>query len=277
MLGSRASSDEGRVMRPNLDHVASHAPYDALASVYDRWTKDNDFDSWSGDLDRRLLAAGLSRGASVLELCVGTGLVAEKLAGLGWRVSGIDRSRAMLDRAEVRLGPDTMLVHGDLAQPVESLPAAAFDAAICTFDSLNYFVAEGALAQLFATVAASLRKGGVFIFDINSRVRLETIFGNSHYGDDLGDFGYVWRNRTTTETHQTEFLITLWEQRPDGAFDRRTERHVQRWFAHDELERHASCAGLDVVSITDDYQDAPARVDSLREVWTLSKPARDDA
>jgi SAM-dependent methyltransferase len=251
---------------------ATDAPYGALAAVYDRWTADNDFDHWAADLDRRLRAAGLREGAAVVELCCGTGLVAERLAARGWRMTGVDRSAPMLDVARRRLGDRVDLVHADLAAPgaAAALGSGAFDAAICTFDSVNYFD-DGGVAALLAVVGEALRPGAPFVFDVNSAAKLGGVFADSHYGDDLGEFAYVWRNRTSEADRRTEFLITLFLRRPDGAYDRRTERHVQRWFSHGEVRAFARAHGFDVTSVTDDYSERPVHQGSLREVWSLRK------
>jgi SAM-dependent methyltransferase len=155
--------------------------------------------------------------------------------------------------------------------PIEwPLDGRRFDAAVCAFDSINYFVVDGELQRLFQLVATALRPSGVFVFDVNSRHKLEDVFGSSHYGDDYGDFAYVWRNRTSGDEHRTTFLITLFVQ--DGTrFVRHEERHVQRWYSQDAIRLAAEGADLEVVSITDDYGLGACADTSLRESWVLRK------
>jgi hypothetical protein len=94
--------------------------------------------------------------------------------------------------------------------------------------------------------------------------------GNSHYGDDLGDYAYVWRNRLDNAAHRIEFLITLFSER-GGVFLRETEHHVQRWFERPELEADAAAAGFVVEAVTDDYTDSPATGQTRRETWVLRR------
>jgi len=245
------------------------APYDALAGVYDRWTADAAYDDWASFVDNLVPASGSGR--TILDLCCGTGRLSTALADRGFRVVGVDRSDAMLERARASLPDGTVLVRADLPDGLPAIDpyfAEPVDAAVCSFDSVNYFVGAGDLARLFGQVARRLRPAGVFVFDLNTRHKLETVFGSSHYGDDQGDFAYVWRNRQHPAERITEFLITLFTR--DGAgWVRSEEHHRQRWFAHEEVRAAAGSAGLSVDSVTADYGSAPATDTTLRETWVL--------
>ena len=72
---------------------------------------------------------------SVLDLCCGTGLLAGELVARGYSVVGVDASEAMLALARKRLGPEVVLSRMTLP---ELAVDGCFDAAVCTFDGLNY-------------------------------------------------------------------------------------------------------------------------------------------
>ncbi|WP_329172847.1 class I SAM-dependent DNA methyltransferase [Streptomyces sp. NBC_01477] len=243
-------------------------PYEALSAVYDAWTANNDYDAWADFIDARLRRHAPGA-ADLLDVCCGTGLLTARLQKRGYRVAGVDSSEGMLDKARGNVADGTRLVRADL--PAAALPGG-FDAAVCTFDSVNYMAGEDGLVQLLESVAAALSPTGVFLFDVNTRGKLENIFGDSHYGDDCGDFAYVWRNRHHPEQQSVDFLITLF-LREGGAFTRYEEHHRQRWFSHEEIRAAADRAGFRVLEVLDDYTPAPATQDSFRETWVLAKPA----
>lgn len=247
-------------------------PYDALARVYDDWTADNDYGRWARHI---VDVASLTEGSSVLDLCCGTGRLTRLLHDAGMVVTGVDVSRPMLDRAARALPEETVLLERDLARPDLDLGVenGAFDACVCSFDSLNYFTDERALQAVFDHAAAALRPGGVLVFDVNTRRKLAEVLGDSHYGDDLDDFAYVWRNRYAPESRSCRFLISLFVRDGD-AFVRAEETHVQRWFERSELVGAAERAGLAVLGVTDDYTDRPADSQSLRETWVVQKESR---
>lgn len=246
----------------------SVVPYASLAGVYDRWTSENDYQGWV-----EYLRGWFTRDAqpvhSVLDVCCGTGRLTQHLQTCGYQVVGIDRSEHMLAIARERIGAGAVLLAADLPDGPDL--DTRFDAAVCTFDSLNYFVAKGAVDGLFRFVARSLRRGGLFVFDVNTRRKLEEVFGSSHHGDDLGDFAYVWRNRYDEGTRCTKFLITLFQQDTSGRYVRSEETHTQCWFSHESLRQAAESAGFEVMATTDDYSDRLATADSLREVWVLRR------
>ena len=240
------------------------APYDALSAVYDRWTEQNDYARWAAHLADRFRSHG--RVNRVLDVCCGTGSITALLQQRGLEVVGVDGSPGMLERARARTAAGTELLQVRLPEPVPAL-AASFDAAVCCFDSVNYFPPDQ-LPDLFAGVARLLRPGGLFVFDVNTRHKLEHVFGDSHYGDDLDDFAYVWRNRYHPRERRCDFSISLFTQTPAG-FTRQTERHSQWWFPADEIRSAARAAGFEQATVTDDYQDRAPGPDTLRETWAL--------
>jgi SAM-dependent methyltransferase len=245
-------------------------PYDALAVVYDRWTEGNDYNRWAGFVVDRFKNAGRPV-HHVLDLCCGTGAITRRLRDAGWQVTGVDASAAMIEQARASGLDDVEFVHGAL--PDVELPSG-MDGAVCTFDSLNYLAGDGEFAATLAAVGAALRESGVFVFDLNSRRKLVELLGNSHYGDDQGDFAYIWRNRLDEANRCVEFLITLFLRNGDRdatAFGRFEERHRQRWFPHDEIIAAATEAGFVVVDVVDDYGDVAAGEQAFRETWVLRK------
>lgn len=118
------------------------------------------------DLMNRLMTVGLDRrwrretvrgvvrpGDRVLDACCGTGDLAIEAARAGGRVTGLDFSPAMLERAR-RKAPELDWIEGDvLALPFED---ASFDAATVGFGIRNVADLDGALAE----VARVVRPGG---------------------------------------------------------------------------------------------------------------------
>ena len=53
------------------------------------------------------------------------------------------------------------------------------DLVLCLCDSLNYVIDLKNIKQAFKNTYASLKKGGTFIFDIDSMYKMETILNHS--------------------------------------------------------------------------------------------------
>lgn len=118
---------------------------------------------------RDLLVAHAPSAHSILEIGCGTGAHAAELAGLGYRVTGVDLSEGMLGAADDRrsslpadLSVSLSFEHGD-ARSVRL--ERQFDAVISLFHVMSYQVTNADLAAAFATAREHLVPGGVFVFD----------------------------------------------------------------------------------------------------------------
>ena len=151
MSSPTRSSRPQRPRRSGSEPDLEREAYSRLAGVYDEIVVDPCHGRWASYLDE--LWAGDVH--DVLDICCGTGLLAAELTRLGYRVIGVDASAAMLDRARTLLGPDVPLV---LATLPELGVEGTFDAAVCTFDGLNY-LAPGELRATFVALADRLRPG----------------------------------------------------------------------------------------------------------------------
>ena len=106
----------------------------------------------------------LEPGSSVLDVPCGEGRIARQLAGRGYRVTGVDRSPALLEFAErtaAAAGLDITWEQRDM----RDLPwDGTFDAVVCWWGSFGYFEEAGNASFLEAT-ARVLKPGGRLILD----------------------------------------------------------------------------------------------------------------
>lgn len=124
----------------------------------------------------RFLARHLpvARFPRVLDLCCGTGRHAAGLAGLGYRVTGLDRSGFALERARRSCGSAVQFVEGDMRE-LDRVPGT-FDAVISMWQSFGYFDRASNLAVLDG-MRRRLREGGRVVLDIYDRLFFERNHG----------------------------------------------------------------------------------------------------
>lgn len=142
--------------------------FGAYARYYNLLYRDKPY-ALEADYVAAKLRVGKADVRSILEFGCGTGHHAEFLARLGYEVKGIDLSDAMVASAEARkasMAPEIAarlsFVCGD-ARTVRV--DRTFDAVVALFHVINYQSTNADLAAAFATAAAHLRVGGVFVFD----------------------------------------------------------------------------------------------------------------
>ncbi len=130
-------------------------------------------------------AAAVGTAGEILELGVGTGETARRVLGRNpaARLTGIDESPPMLERARAFLPPSADLRVGRLQ---DRLPAGPFDAVVSALAVHHLTPAEK--RDLFARVASVLRPGGLFVLaDVVVPERPEDVVTPIEEGYDLPD------------------------------------------------------------------------------------------
>lgn len=107
---------------------------------------------------------------TLLEIACGTGGLLGRLSE-SYDVTGLDRSRPMLTIARKRLPHIPLLRHDMTSFRI----VRQFDAIVCAFDSINHLHRFSNWQKTFRCVAAHLKAGGVFVFDVNTIGKLQRL------------------------------------------------------------------------------------------------------
>jgi ubiquinone/menaquinone biosynthesis C-methylase UbiE len=164
--------------------------------------------------------AGVAPGAEILDAPCGYGRHSIPLATAGYRITGLDRSEAMLAEARRRTGAEEWprWVQGDHRElPFDD---AAFDAVLNLFTSLGYRGEEGDRRTL-SEFARVLRPRGALVVETMHRDRLMAIF-QARTWDPLPDGGVVFEERqfdhVAGEIEAVHTLVTAAGQRRDFGY-----------------------------------------------------------
>ncbi len=227
--------------------------------MYDEIVVDACHEGWAVYLDE-LWSADDDGVRTVLDLCCGTGLMANALRMLGYRVTGVDSSPAMLARARRLLGPDAVLVRQTLP---DLTIGGTFDAAVCTFDGLNYLTPAQLRATLTA-VAGCLRRGGWLAFDLHTDGMLE--FARTHPVVDGEAAGKRFTIRNVVDVAERTCVTRIDITGPTD-HDTFSEQHRQYLFSEADVHDALAGAGFGQPSVTDEYTDGPVTQSTLRATW----------
>jgi len=108
-------------------------------------------------------------GGAVLDLCCGPGRFSVLLAKKGYRVTGVDLSPFLLEKARKRAaaaGAQVDWVQSDMRDFVRE---NAFDLALNIFTSFGYFQDKNDNLKVLGNVFRSLKPGGIFLLDVNGK------------------------------------------------------------------------------------------------------------
>jgi SAM-dependent methyltransferase len=204
---------------------------------YETWLTD-EVDERQTERVWRLL--GLAPGAEVLDVACGHGRIANRLAGRGAVVTGLDADPFFLARARAA-DSGAEYVEGDM----RSLPFAdaSFDAALLWFTAFGYFDDDGNRAVL-REIRRVLRPSGCAVLDLNNLPRMLATFQRESFvrrGADVlldghGEFDEATRTMETTRTYIR-----------DGAI--REIRFSIRYFLPEELREWLLAAGFGQVDL----------------------------
>jgi SAM-dependent methyltransferase len=138
-------------------------------NYFDGWIAEQYEALWLDDFDAEVVEpavsflADLAGDGSVLELGVGTGRLALPLSRRGTRVSGIERSPAMVEQLRSHAGSSEIDVTiGDFAT---TKVAGSFRLAYLAQNTIMNLTTQDEQVQCFGNVAAHLEPGGCFVVE----------------------------------------------------------------------------------------------------------------
>lgn len=143
-------------------------------SNYDKFYKH--YDAVMGDPKQKaaflksLIDKWNPKATKLMELACGTGAVLQYFAH-NFDVSGLDLSKGMLSIAKKRL-PKASFFMQDMTK--FAVPGR-FDVVLCVYDSINHLSRFSDWQRVFARVKHHLKAKGVFIFDVNTVYKLDSL------------------------------------------------------------------------------------------------------
>jgi predicted TPR repeat methyltransferase len=234
-------------------------PYTRLAAVYDAIVVEPCHGEWAAFLDELWREDG-DGVHTVLDLCCGTGLLAAELAGLGYDVVGQDGSEAMLAQARRRLPSSVRLVRSLLPSlAVEDV----FDAAVCTFDGLNYLSLSDVHAT-FAALSNHLRRAGWLIFDVHTDAMMEFTARQPIVHGAQAEHRFAIRSVVDTTARTCDTRVEITPPSGAGAF---SEQHRQYFHRADDLRASLIDTQFEAIELREGYTEHHATPSTLSATW----------
>lgn len=116
------------------------------------------------------------QGTRVLDLACGPGRWSVAFAQRGFTVTGVDRTKYLLDKARARARAAGVKIEWMRQDMREFVRPAAFDVVLSMFTSFGYFDRKGEDALVLANIFKSLRPGGSCLMELAGKEILARIF-----------------------------------------------------------------------------------------------------
>ncbi|HZH97977.1 MAG TPA: methyltransferase domain-containing protein, partial [Fimbriimonadaceae bacterium] len=178
-------------------------------------------------------------------------------------VAGFDLSAPMIERAREKAKLSLRKIRYECMDAAEFELGETYDAAFSFFDSLNYITDPERLRHAFKRVAAHLRPGGSFIFDLNTAYAFEAKMFDQKNLKKTAKVRYDWRGDWDPEARIIHVHMKFWS---DGGETQET--HIQRAHSDEEIRTWMREAGFTDIRRYHSYTLNPARAKSDRVHYT---------
>jgi SAM-dependent methyltransferase len=219
---SPCQSGHARAQDDRALKIERNREYDPFAPIYNRYWGDEYRANVLPVLERVLLSR-IRPDASVLDVCCGTGQLAETLRRGGYDMAGLDASEAMIGFAREN-APSIPFVVEDVR---DFSIDRRFDAAYSVFESLNHVPNIDGLRLAFACVRRHLAPGAPFLFDLN-REEAFIQFWNDTDAIVFDDNVCVMVSSYNEVTHVGTCEVTVFDPDGDARDWRRTDFRVRQ-------------------------------------------------
>jgi len=283
-------------------------PFTKIAPYYDLLMKRVDYPGWVRYLHQIFERFGI-KPRKILDLACGTGIPSLLLARQGYEVIGLDNSEEMLKVAmqNAELG-DSPKKEINLLSRFQNLNSEIgrvrfiqadmrnfeipekVDVVISLFDSFNYLLTEKDLHKAYVSTYRALRKGGYFLFDMNTDFGLSQYWVNGTEIREIDGLLSIWRNSYDEKRKIARLDLTLFVPSPplrkgdkspstpplskgdSGGFyyQRIDEVHEERGYSTLEIENLLHDAGFGEVHLYRHLQFTPP-LRSTNRVMVVAK------
>ena len=227
--------------------------YKLFSDFYDQLVFDIDYEKYSNNIKEKLFLNKIYSG-NILEIGAGTGNLTRELAKLSdFNILAIDNSLEMISHATEKLIEfnNVDYIYKDMFDFNYKL--YEFDAVVSLLDVINYITEIEDLEYIFSSVYESLKEGGIFIFDINSRYKLLEVLGNNTYVYETDDIFYTWENTIDEEFDDLVYFdLNFFYKEADGRYTRIYEEQVERYHSIETISNILKNSGFTNIEYYDE-------------------------
>ena len=244
--------------------------YSSFAAFYDSLQSDVMYEQRAGYI-AKLFKKYDRLPTQLLDVACGTGGFSLQFAKMGMSVTAADPSPEMLSVAQKKASAtdlDIMLVCQSARDT--KLPYAV-DGAVCCLDSINHIIDKRELKASFRAVAAAVKDGGLFIFDVNTPFKHRNILSGNTFVIENNDVYCVWQNSDCEKNGIVGICLDFFGKDADGKYIRTTEEFAERAYTDEEIRGMLEPAGLEVVAVLGDMSFKAPKACDERVIYVTKK------
>ncbi len=219
------------------------AAYANLAKWFEYLNDDCGYENWSQYFIEKLKGYSVREG---LDIGCGGGWFTRAFQRAGFAMTGLDISPEMLNFAQEKSLKEGLRGEYLLGDIVKFRTPKKFDFATAINDCVNY-IPKNKLVAAFKNVKGTLKKGGIFLFDISSERKFREKIANTVSVDDREEVTYLSFNRL--EGEEVTMEVTLFTKTSDGSYQRLDELHRQYIYTEEEIVGGLTACGFTMLTV----------------------------
>ena len=122
------------------------------------------------------------------------------------------------------------------------------DFIVSSLDCVNYITDKRDLLKVMKLVNNYLEPGGLFIFDINTRYKLENVIGNNTFILEDEDCFCSCQNEYDKSRRLSDFYLTFFSKN-GNSYARFDEHHTERAYDIDEIKTLIENSGMRLLKV----------------------------
>ena len=243
--------------------------YGEFSYIYDKLSFDIDYEGYAKNI--KDLAKKYEIGnENMLELACGSGMLTQYFFDDFERIDALDISTDMLNCFAEKYDIDKVnLIYYDM---VAFEQKNFYDLIVILLDSVNYVTNPADLEKLFRNSYDNLKDDSLFVFDINSEMKMREIFGSECYVYEYEDIFYTWDNYL--EDDLIDMNLNFFVENPDGTYKRIEEYQQERIYSIEYVKSLLEKIGFTDIRIFDEDTMGVVNEESLRVLFSARKAAK---
>ena len=222
--------------------------YKDTAQFYDRLTSDVDVNKYATYFTEVFKKHAKTHPKSVIDLGCGTGRLTFSMAENGYDITGVDGSSEMLSVAYGKKGPGILWINQEFT---ELDLFGTYNAAVSLLDCINHLLTDEMVEKFLKRLRYFIEPGGLFIFDINSKYKFNSIYKDNVFYSVDDDFSYIWQNHFDKNTGICTMDMTFFQKEED-VYKRFESINKEKYYSIDFLRKALEKSGFYVEALYDD-------------------------
>lgn len=237
--------------------------YTSLSLFYDAFMQDVDYGAWCDFYEEAFRRFSTMPVENLVDMGCGTGNITLPMAKRGYKLTGLDLSEEMLSLAEQKsqeAGVSIRFLGSDMR--TFSLGFRA-DAAICSFDCINYLLKTADVEAAFWRAHENIGKGGLFIFDVATPYKYKNVLADNSFVFENEDVFMTWENYFNEKSGICNFYLTFFV-REGRLYRREEEEQRQRAYSLKTIKKALKNTGFEILAECGDIDFSPIGEESER-------------